>query len=134
MLAAFLDRVPPFGWGRSDCLLWLADWLMLLGHEDAAAGWRGAYDTPRRAARALAQAGGMDSVMAGAAARLGLVAVDVDAPLAGDVGLAAFGRGPLHRTGVIFDGTLWRVRAPNHTIIGLAARPVAVYRSAICHN
>ena len=45
-ICATLNRwkAEPFVWGQTDCMMVLADWLVLIGHDDPASGLRGTYD------------------------------------------------------------------------------------------
>lgn len=82
MSAATRTRFAP---GQRDCLLWLADWLMELGHPDYVRAWRGSYSTAADMAKILSDAGGMipliEAAHGGALSR-------TDTPEVGDVGLA----------------------------------------------
>lgn len=84
-LADYLARAArmPFAWGRHDCCLWVADWLVARGRPDPAAAWRGRYRTPLGAARVLTRLGGV----IGAAHALGLE--PTDRAICGDVGVVA---------------------------------------------
>ncbi len=45
ILYEFLDsrRMMPFEWGRNDCAMFAADWVMIATGHDPAAEWRGTY-------------------------------------------------------------------------------------------
>lgn len=75
----------PFVDGKTDCVLVVADWLMLSGYADAAAPWRGRYHTALGRARLLKREGGIEAVMIAGAKRIGLK--ETATPLEGDVGL-----------------------------------------------
>lgn len=74
-LARFLNgaAATPFAWGRFDCLLFLADWIVASGGEDAAADLRGRYATITGAARIVRDAGGMAALVGRSVAPLGIV-------------------------------------------------------------
>lgn len=59
-LAAAARR--PFAWGRHDCCLFAADWVLEIAGVDPAAAFRGRYTTPRGALRALKRYGTGDLV------------------------------------------------------------------------
>ena len=63
-LDAFLSRHRDraFEWGRFDCALFAADWLVALGRPDPAAQWRGAYAGVDGARRILAELGGLSAI------------------------------------------------------------------------
>jgi len=64
-LSRFLNRAAtiPFAWGRHDCLLWLADWIIERRGIDPAIGIRGGYSSILQAARIVRDAGGMQSLV-----------------------------------------------------------------------
>ena len=64
-LSRFLNRAAtiPFTWGKHDCLLWLADWILERRGIDPAIGIRGGYDSILQAARIVREAGGMQSLV-----------------------------------------------------------------------
>ena len=88
-LSRFLNRAAetPFVWGSHDCLLWLADWVALRYVVDPGSTWRGRYSTMREAARIVRDAGGMVSLLDGAATLAGLPRVKCGAR--GDVAVVA---------------------------------------------
>lgn len=83
-LEPFLERAnrKPFAWGRHDCMLWLADWLVELGREDPAKELRGLYSSALGAERVLRKKGGMATLISEA---LGAPSAREGRP--GDVGL-----------------------------------------------
>ena len=87
MLDRFLDDMArrPFADGEADCILTVADWVVLNGHPDPAAPFRGRYRTALGRERIVRREGGMLAVMEAGAARAGLEATEN--PLRGDVGL-----------------------------------------------
>lgn len=91
-LGAFLERmtVERFVDGASDCILTVADWIVLNGHPDPAEPYRGRYSTARERGKLIAEACGIQALMAGGAIRAGLRWTDQ--PQRGDVGLVRIGR------------------------------------------
>lgn len=126
LLDRFLEIVAgrPFIDGQSDCMMTVADWLvMALGCEDPAQDLRGAYDSDRGAFRLLLAAGGLSALMARHASRLGLSpALN---PLRGDVGaIAVNGRDV---AGICLGPSQWAI-ASRAGIYGLRAESVAAWR------
>lgn len=73
-LAAFLDDLEarPFRFGRCDCLLALADWLVWQGRPDPAAHLRRRYRSHNGWKRIVADAGGAERLVGHLARRAGL--------------------------------------------------------------
>ncbi len=117
VLAAFVaaTRRRPFKWGVLDCLLWLADWLVVLGYPDAAATWRGTYTGRLGANRILAAHGGAVGLIE-AGLRSGLARTAT--PGTGDIGVVRVltPRGP-ELAGAIFSGDGWMVLCPAGVLI-----------------
>lgn len=126
-LAAWLDRAidTPRVWGRHDCTLWPANWVVECGHGDPAAEWRGRYRTLLGAARLARPAGGMEALFARGAEASGLRRAS--RVIAGDVGLLAMPTAALGPTlgasvgaisigggewAVVHDRGLWMGHAP----------------------
>ena len=86
-LDAFLERMAstPFSDGVEDCVLTMADWVVLNGHPDPAADYRNRFHTALGCARFIKRSGGLQAVMAQGAARSGLPATA--SPVRGDIGL-----------------------------------------------
>lgn len=78
-LSQFLNRAAerPFAWGRHDCLLWLADWVLERTGKDPAADLRGTYATLLGAARIVQAAGGMTRLVESRLEPLGAVRASV---------------------------------------------------------
>ncbi|WP_341020666.1 DUF6950 family protein [Brevundimonas diminuta] len=91
-LGAFLERMTAerFVDGTSDCILTVADWIVLNGYPDPAEPYRGRYSTARERRRLIAEACGIHALMAGGAIRSGLKWTEQ--PQRGDVGLIRIGR------------------------------------------
>lgn len=87
ILYAHLHRwmAEPFVWGKSDCMLVLADYLIALGFPDAAAKWRGQYDSALSCQRVSGFLQNPAGVMGEAATSIGLP--ETDSPERGDVGV-----------------------------------------------
>lgn len=62
-LSVFLNETDAFDWGVRDCLLRLADWVVVARGVDPAADLRGSYSTMLGAARIVRDAGGMVPLM-----------------------------------------------------------------------
>jgi hypothetical protein len=75
LLAAFLraELVRDFVWGRSDCMLFCADWIARVTGADPAADLRGTYATRAGAAHVIAAHGGLAALMRARLARLGAI-------------------------------------------------------------
>lgn len=58
-------------WGKTDCLLMPADWVLAVRGVDPAADYRGAYTTERQALKAIRRAGGIEALVGRAMARCG---------------------------------------------------------------
>jgi hypothetical protein len=73
-LTKFLNRAAatPFEWGRFDCLLWLADWIMSQRNVDPASDLRGTYSTMLGAAKIVRDRGGMVRLIDGRVERHGI--------------------------------------------------------------
>ena len=79
------SSIKPFAWGRADCLLDLADWLMLVTGRDYGAKWRGTYSDADQCRALFRRDGGIVNVLRRDMAAAGLVETTV--PKAGDVAL-----------------------------------------------
>lgn len=95
----------PFVWGRSDCLLSLADIVAEARGYDPAAPFRGRYTTARGAARVTSAYGGFAGALEAMAAAHGWREIEPRQARIGDVGLLQGARGP--RCGVIRHERLW---------------------------
>lgn len=91
MLDAFLEQMAatPFVDGKADCVLTVADWVVLNGRPDPAQPYRGRYRTALGRERLLKRNFGLQTVMAGGALRAGLKPAPV--PARGDVGTLRHG-------------------------------------------
>lgn len=114
-----------FAWGRNDCCLILADWVMAArGVPDPAAHLRGRYSTARGCARLQRRLGGVFELVASCARGAGLERTDT--PGAGDIGLTwqqATPGGRWALTGSICTGRRWACLA----IGGLVSAPAEVF-------
>lgn len=88
-LGEFLERAGRRGlvYGLNDCMMMPANWLWSLTGIDPAAEWRGRYSDRDGAARIIARAGGLQSLMSAAALSAGAVPVPADQAPPGAVGL-----------------------------------------------
>lgn len=86
-LAAFLatKEREPFAWGRNDCCLFTADWVLALTGADPAEGLRGTYDSALSAGRLLSAMGGAEGIADAALSERGWASVPVKLAMRGDV-------------------------------------------------
>lgn len=127
-LASFLSESvhTPFAWGRRDCCLWLADWLVALGRPDPAAHLRGRYSTERGCRRVLGREGGVLAVVGRCAQAAGLEPVTL--AISGDVGVVevetAHG---VRQAGAICLGRRWATLG-EHGVVVAERTPLAAWR------
>lgn len=117
----------PFAWGRTDCCLFLADWVMAVRGIDPAQPLRGRYISERGAERWLRRHGGLVATVGLCAAGAGLA--PTPAPRAGDIGVVrAMGPdGKPREAGAICAGGRWMARTPGG-LAGFRATPLAAWR------
>ena len=128
-LYAHLHRwmAEPFVWGKSDCILSLADYVISLGHPDPAAKWRGTYDSALSCQRVSGFLNDPVRLIEEGVAPLGFRRVQ--AAERGDIGVIKVAdSGKLVATGAICLGINWAVRGERSLVIGPAAEVVAVWR------
>jgi hypothetical protein len=91
-LAAFIleSRRTAFAYGALDCLLWPADWIVLNGHPDPAAPYRGRYRSLRGALSFVKAAGGVLQLAEAGAERAELIPIEPADAVSGDVGVGFF--------------------------------------------
>lgn len=96
-------------WGRHDCCLWPADWVLHKRGFDPAAQWRGRYDSQDAALAFVAQAGGMVAMWDGVLGQL----ERTNDPADGDVGVIIVHGpdGPVANGGIFADRR-WSFLAP----------------------
>lgn len=82
VINTFLARLAaaPFGFGRLDCCLALADWWQVSRGSDPALHLRGTYDDEASCERVLADGGGLLEVVRGVARRAGAERIDEPVP------------------------------------------------------
>lgn len=128
-LDAFLDlaRRTAFVWGRFDCSLWAADWLVACGHRDPAADLRGTYADQAGAERVLAAHGGLTALWERLASLARLE--PVHEPRRGDVGvvLGVTPQGFVEPGGAICAGRRWALFGETGVIVA-SCMPVAAWR------
>lgn len=126
VLEAFLEQqlMRAFVWGKADCCLMLADWMVANGRDDPASLLRGTYDSEDGCHQVVEAAGGIVTLVGGCAASAGLIRVS-EAVL-GDVGVIGAHEARDRQWGAIFDGASWAVRWSND-ILRLKARPLVIY-------
>lgn len=125
-LAAFLAIQSSRTWqpGAVDCCILLADWALWLGHSDPASHLRGVYDSDDGFRAIVADAGGLEPVVARCVANIG--GRRISAPKCGAVGVIG-SQTSIHRQwGAIFDGGRWLIRFRDD-VGPLAARPIAIW-------
>lgn len=122
-------------WGATDCLMVLADWVVLRRGVDPLKPWRGTYSTHGGARMGLRAAGGMEALLSDAFASGGLERAAE--PVAGDVGIVSTpfvvrnGRALWRATGAICVGPdLWALVAERGMIVARPPdiRPLAAWK------
>lgn len=116
MLEQFLDDMArrPFADGTADCILTVADWIVLNGRPDPAKSYRGRYRTALGRERIVRREGGMLAVMDAGAARAGLESTE--SPLRGDVGLVRMSD---RTVAAVCLNRLWAAKGPG-VVVGPA--------------
>jgi hypothetical protein len=86
-LPAFLSRAAArgFRWGKHDCMLFAADWVLALTGRDPAAAWRGTYFDEASAAGIVAWNGGEGALLRRGLEAAGGWQVADDEPREGDI-------------------------------------------------
>ena len=92
--------------GQDDCMIWLADWVLLNTGKDPAEGWRGKY-SKKEARQAIAEAGGLLRVASRSMRACEMERVPAASVRAGDVGIVRVDR--MH-VGAIRAHAGWAVR------------------------
>lgn len=120
LLTAFVreqgDRA--FVWGESDCLLFLADWVLRAHGVDPGAPWRGTYGSLPEAQALYTQAGGKASLIDAGLTGAGLTWSHTSHPAPGDLGLVNTPTGGL--TGAVCLGTRWAFKGDRRAIMRTA--------------
>lgn len=127
-LRAFLEAYEREPWtpgGKVDCCLIIAEWAQWLGHPDAAAHLRGAYERGQGQLDILAANGGALPIIEACALSIG--AKRVVEPKVGDFGVVGSAKNITRQFGVIHDGEGWLTRAPDG-FKRITARTLAVWR------
>lgn len=116
-LPAFLKECArrPFAPGTHDCVLMACDWVKARTGTDPAAAWRGRYADRRGALRIIAQAGGMQPLVAGLMAGAGLE--PTTDPLPGDVAVVVICGDTV---GAIRTMSGWACCGPNGVVVAEA--------------
>jgi hypothetical protein len=92
--------------GQDDCMLWLADWVVLNTGKDPAEGWRNRY-SKKQARAAIAEAGGLLRVASRSMRACEIERIPAASVRAGDVGIVRVDR--MH-VGAIRAHAGWAVR------------------------
>lgn len=89
ILPVYLDDCAgkPRAWGRFDCALFVADWVVLCAGTDPAAWARGKYHNRAQKRAALARGGGLGAIFERGASEACLSPQDQSSPSLGAVGL-----------------------------------------------
>ncbi|MCM2455297.1 hypothetical protein HGO37_07870 [Rhizobium sp. CG4] len=114
----------PWQPGQVDCCLFVASWLIWLGHPDPAQDWRGSYDSDEGFRAIIGKAGGLVPLFEQCAVKIR--AKRVQCPSVGDVGVIGSQANIDRQFGAIFDGERWRVRFIN-SISPMMATPLAIW-------
>jgi len=119
----------PLIWGRSDCLLTPANWLMSLGLPDPAAPWRESYADAEAAGLVLGAHGGVVALMTTALAPLAAHGVRrARVPRPGSIGaVTVLGPDGPATVGGVWTGRRWAARAERGMWMG-RAEALAVWR------
>ncbi len=94
-----------FGWGVHDCLLFAADALVVQGKPDAAAPYRGAYNSAAEAQAVIDEAGGFVPLFESACDAAGIGRVET--PMAGTVAVVNPFCNPDQAVGAMWSGRDW---------------------------
>lgn len=101
----------PFAWGESDCVLWVANWIVMRCGIDPAVDLRGRYSTALSATRLLTAEGGVESCVA---RRCDPILQRTSAPNDEDVGLVDTAVGAM---GAIHVRGRWAVKTKDGVTI-----------------
>ena len=112
----------PFQWGKSDCLLALADILNRALGYDPASPFRGRYKTALGAARITKEYGGFAGALEWQAKNHRWLEISPIDGKVGDIGLVLNAKGP--RCGVICYGNFWVGRSPGTGIAAIESNYV----------
>jgi hypothetical protein len=114
-----------WAWGETDCIMFLAGWLMAARGIDPAAPYRGAYASAAECYALAEREGGLRRLVGSALARAGLE--QVREPVTGDIALVRVPVARLGLMGAINVGDVWAMRG----LCGLVIAPAeadAVWR------
>lgn len=117
----------PGAWGRCDCFMFAADWVVSQTGQDFAASYRGRYRTERGALRHIAKFGSFQALVETCMTDIGLV--KTDGPVMGDIGLIDSPYGP---TLAIRSAKAWVIKAPAG--VGIVSLPVLAAWSVPCRS
>lgn len=114
----------PFEWGKSDCLLSLADIIATATGFDPAAEYRGRYHTMIGAARVTRRWNGFAGALERAAKLAGWKPIKPSEAQIGDIGIVENARGP--RCGVVRHHLLWVGRTEGAGFCGVPSDRVLI--------
>jgi len=114
----------PFAWGRDDCSLLVADWVIANGYADPAAHLRGTYADEASCMTIVESAGGLVPLFGDCLAQVGLS--PAHEPRFGAVAVIG-ARSDIHRQwGAIWNGRAWLARFQDGFQL-FTARPLAMW-------
>lgn len=119
-------------WGKRDCALWVADWVLLTTGRDPGTPFRGRYDSRHGCEALIHEYGGLTEIMRAGAAAISLEEIDYSAAAIGDAGIVM---APVQRdkymaleeTAAIRSGMGW-VRFTPRGIVSDASRALMAWR------
>lgn len=114
-----------WAWGKADCTLVLADWIVWNGHRDPAVNQRGSYDSEAGCWAVVEGAGGLLSLVEQCALLINLN--QIDTPEFGAIAVIGSRHNTRRQWGAIFDGKDWRVRFDGG-FPAVKAHPLAIWR------
>lgn len=130
ILYAHLHRwmAEPFVWGKTDCMMVLADYLLALGYEeDAAQDWRGQYDSALSCQRVSGFLKDPVGVMEQGVSHLGLKRTDD--PQRGDIGVVRIlDHEGVKAMGAVCLGSNWAFKGERTVTVGKPLDVLAAWK------
>lgn len=118
----------PSVWGASDCSLRIADWVIVNGHDDPAAEWRGTYDSESTCRALLVARGGLSGHVATCAAQIGMK--PLSEPRFGSIAVIGSQTNSDRQWSAIWGGRRWMVlwgNAVSAQWVPFAAKPLGIW-------